>query len=362
MQTTVICNEQRGDPIVCPGFTDGPFSASRSTSRRRPERRIGSQPNYFKGGQGMTRNRRFGFTLIELLVVIAIIALLIGLLLPALNRARKTARAMQCASQQRDIQKGMVFYGNANNDSYPVPEKINFSHSEDSAANGHGHNSVGNIMSVLIFNKLFEPVFAWDPSELNSNIQPKTGYLYETDKGNSTTRGVWDSTFNGNFTDAFVGVAGPCNVSYSMMQITGKRLRQQWIASSLDGNYAVLSDRGPKDGKHAPATLANLLHGSNKVWTGNVTYNDNHVDRINERFMNDNATIDGQVDMAFVPEGVYYFDPIFNPPSGRATPDNIFKLDQDDSDVDIRVGFFVDQQVVSRTRVALIYDPLAEIR
>jgi len=310
----------------------------------------------------MTRNRRFGFTLIELLVVIAIIALLIGLLLPALARARKTARAMQCASQQRDIHKGLTFYGNANNELYPVPEKINFAHSESRPDAGHGHNSVGNIMSVLIFNRLFDPKFAVDPSESNPNIGEKTDYNYEVDKNNGTTRGVWDNTFNGNFTEGFTGILGPCNVSYAMAQITGRRLRQQWISSSQDGNYAVLSDRGPKDGKHAPATLANLLHGSNRAWVGNVAYNDNHVDRMNERFMNDNQTIDGQVDMAFVPEGVYYFDTIFDPPTGRQTPDNIFKLDQTDADMDIRLSFWIDQQVVSRTRVVAIYDPLAEIR
>lgn len=55
---------------------------------------------------------RRAFTLIELLVVIALIALLVGVLLPALGASRRTGRTVVCAATQRSIGQALVLYSN----------------------------------------------------------------------------------------------------------------------------------------------------------------------------------------------------------------------------------------------------------
>jgi prepilin-type N-terminal cleavage/methylation domain-containing protein/prepilin-type processing-associated H-X9-DG protein len=62
-----------------------------------------------------------GFTLVELLVVIGIIALLISMLLPALNKARAAAAITQCASNMRQLAASVFIYQAENNEYYPPP-------------------------------------------------------------------------------------------------------------------------------------------------------------------------------------------------------------------------------------------------
>ena len=96
-----------------------------------------------------SRSVRQGFTLIELLVVIAIIAVLIGLLLPAVQQAREAARRMQCANNLKQI----ALAANNYHDAYGCyPQGVQFTF--DFSTSGHHVALLPYLEQVPLFNAM----------------------------------------------------------------------------------------------------------------------------------------------------------------------------------------------------------------
>ncbi len=107
-------------------------------------------------------SNNLGFTLIELLVVVAIIAVLISMLLPALNYARELAKRSVCRSNLHQIGLAMLMYGNENNDKPPAclynsASRVDCVHFRSTFNSAYGWGQWGK--SLWLWLKLIVPIY-----------------------------------------------------------------------------------------------------------------------------------------------------------------------------------------------------------
>ena len=193
--------------------------------------------------------RQHGFTLIELLVVVAIIALLIGILLPSLSRAREIANRAVCGTHLDDIYTGMYTYSINNDESFPKYRSDNnqLQSAFDDSNRGTDPNNVDlddyddnptAALWILVRNATNEQGQFICPSDRDGSEDD-----LEDSSGDAAQLGAtWD-------------FATSANLSYSAMNMYSDAAGGNW-GSKAPGDYVFMSDDN-----NADSSSGGAVHG-----------------------------------------------------------------------------------------------------
>ncbi|MHC4645475.1 MAG: type II secretion system protein [Planctomycetota bacterium] len=226
--------------------------------------------------------KRKGFTLIELLVVIAIVALLMSILMPALNKARELAQRLVCGANLAGIGKAMVVYSSSFEDEYPraggpgvvwsnTGKLYDFDNADPAVAFQDGMATVTSSLFLLIkFSKVTPKNFYCRGDD--GGMPYKISYTKRT--WIKDVRAVWDFGDAGAFKRIPPG--GFCSYSYHMPYVGSEGLSFS-VMDIFNPGSPVCADRSPFLDKNASGAAVGDNSASHRGKGQSVLFKDTSV-------------------------------------------------------------------------------------
>jgi prepilin-type N-terminal cleavage/methylation domain-containing protein/prepilin-type processing-associated H-X9-DG protein len=221
--------------------------------------------------------KALGFTLIELLVVIGIIAVLIGILMPAIEHARDKGYVQTCASNLRQIGLAISMYCNENKGNYP---RTLYDPTQP-LTTGTGYNAVDSFQpGGVAANDLTAAPYLL----LKAEHLPLSIFICSLDDDTTYSLDTADPAKHSNFTDWTKNLSYSFANPYPTKAVEDNGYR---LTSHLRADFAIAADLNPGKTQWADVTVAQIgasekvndkANSRNHEQDGqNILYADGHV-------------------------------------------------------------------------------------